>query len=136
MRTSAGQRRLFMSVRCRQTGSADYTGAAASVLRLAPGISPHLEQCIGDLLEARLVLQAFLGGSAAAVDGEREMVARRPKVAETDVILGHVEVRLGGFAGLGRHLGEHADFIWHRLVRSEEHTSELQSRENLVCRLL
>src|SRR5690606_39603959 len=27
---------------------------------------------------------------------------------------------------------------WHRndLVRSEEHTSELQSRENLVCRLL
>src|SRR5690606_41937499 len=24
----------------------------------------------------------------------------------------------------------------HRLLRSEEHTSELQSRENLVCRLL
>src|SRR5690606_39281934 len=24
----------------------------------------------------------------------------------------------------------------HRLTRSEEHTSELQSRENLVCRLL
>src|SRR5690606_40834446 len=24
----------------------------------------------------------------------------------------------------------------HRVVRSEEHTSELQSRENLVCRLL
>src|SRR5690606_41640393 len=26
--------------------------------------------------------------------------------------------------------------ILHRAVRSEEHTSELQSRENLVCRLL
>src|SRR5690606_21319285 len=25
---------------------------------------------------------------------------------------------------------------WHGRVRSEEHTSELQSRENLVCRLL
>src|SRR5436309_12149758 len=25
---------------------------------------------------------------------------------------------------------------WHRAGRSEEHTSELQSRENLVCRLL
>src|SRR5690606_39277227 len=27
-------------------------------------------------------------------------------------------------------------FIWRRHTRSEEHTSELQSRENLVCRLL
>src|SRR5690606_40331196 len=27
-------------------------------------------------------------------------------------------------------------FFIHRLFRSEEHTSELQSRENLVCRLL
>src|SRR5690606_4766215 len=27
-------------------------------------------------------------------------------------------------------------FIWLRRDRSEEHTSELQSRENLVCRLL
>src|SRR5690606_39948045 len=26
--------------------------------------------------------------------------------------------------------------FWFRLSRSEEHTSELQSRENLVCRLL
>src|SRR2546430_12632528 len=25
---------------------------------------------------------------------------------------------------------------WHELVRSEEHTSELQSQSNLVCRLL
>src|SRR5690606_39473992 len=26
--------------------------------------------------------------------------------------------------------------IWYRAIRSEEHTSELQSRENVVCRLL
>src|SRR5690606_41944692 len=35
--------------------------------------------------------------------------------------------------GLARH-GPHVRFA--RVVRSEEHTSELQSRENLVCRLL
>src|SRR5690606_40152151 len=34
-------------------------------------------------------------------------------------------------------LGDHGDVAPHLLVaRSEEHTSELQSRENLVCRLL
>src|SRR5690606_40875782 len=28
------------------------------------------------------------------------------------------------------------DVVWQKSLRSEEHTSELQSRENLVCRLL
>src|SRR5690606_41534627 len=39
---------------------------------------------------------------------------------------------------LSGHLADHADDarIVRRPVRSEEHTSELQSRENLVCRLL
>src|SRR5436309_9272188 len=42
--------------------------------------------------------------------------------------------RLGG--GLPSvHLPDHASFVEHH-PRSEEHTSELQSRENLVCRLL
>src|SRR5690606_41378808 len=31
---------------------------------------------------------------------------------------------------------ESGDVAWQRGFRSEEHTSELQSRENLVCRLL
>src|SRR5690606_42065470 len=36
-----------------------------------------------------------------------------------------------------RFLGRDGEDIGlHRFVRSEEHTSELQSRENLVCRLL
>src|SRR5690606_39623869 len=38
----------------------------------------------------------------------------------------------GGYAEL---MVAPADFV-HPLPRSEEHTSELQSRENLVCRLL
>src|SRR5436309_16138456 len=38
------------------------------------------------------------------------------------------------FGGLGRpHVGGRVDLV---ARRSEEHTSELQSRENLVCRLL
>src|SRR5690606_39296963 len=28
------------------------------------------------------------------------------------------------------------EYLWEARLRSEEHTSELQSRENLVCRLL
>src|SRR5690606_39864796 len=40
-----------------------------------------------------------------------------------------------GFVTLGP-LGQLAQFIVQAIGRSEEHTSELQSRENLVCRLL
>src|SRR5690606_39001403 len=36
----------------------------------------------------------------------------------------------------GRNLGQAAEQTGGRPLRSEEHTSELQSRENLVCRLL
>src|SRR5690606_41906119 len=33
-------------------------------------------------------------------------------------------------------IASEAEYRYRRKVRSEEHTSELQSRENLVCRLL
>src|SRR5690606_41122147 len=43
----------------------------------------------------------------------------------------------GAIALQVHHLGQHADVgAGAEPVRSEEHTSELQSRENLVCRLL
>src|SRR5690606_41368724 len=48
--------------------------------------------------------------------------------------LAELKRRIGARAGLHldiRHLQESP-----RVLRSEEHTSELQSRENLVCRLL
>src|SRR3712207_8261464 len=38
--------------------------------------------------------------------------------------------------GRGTTPGEVASYLIHALVRSEEHTSELQSRQYLVCRLL
>src|SRR5690606_40964303 len=37
--------------------------------------------------------------------------------------------------GVGAHHDALGRLRWQGLVRSEEHTSELQSRENLVCRL-
>src|SRR5690606_39823484 len=63
-------------------------------------------------------------GAVVAVDGrnhvggEAEFAYHYGQVFDGDVVFG---VRK-------RNLGEHG--------RSEEHTSELQSRENLVCRLL
>src|SRR5690606_40689290 len=41
-----------------------------------------------------------------------------------------------GSLALGGLIGSIAVATKHEIVRSEEHTSELQSRENLVCRLL
>src|SRR5436309_7809310 len=38
--------------------------------------------------------------------------------------------------GERRPIEELCDFVLDTMLRSEEHTSELQSRENLVCRLL
>src|SRR5690606_39610469 len=48
---------------------------------------------------------------------------------------------LGGGTGANlssilEHIGEEGKIFYMEASRSEEHTSELQSRENLVCRLL
>src|SRR5690606_41932745 len=45
-----------------------------------------------------------------------------------------VMIEVPSAALIADHLAAHADFF--SIGRSEEHTSELQSRENLVCRLL
>src|SRR5690606_41108344 len=51
-------------------------------------------------------------------------------------VLAHVDAhRDAAPAGLLQRPGGAEDIALHR-ARSEEHTSELQSRENLVCRLL
>src|SRR5688572_31625605 len=53
--------------------------------------------------------------------GGRQLTSRMLGIPETDISI-HLERGGGGF---GR-----------RISRSEEHTSELQSQSNLVCRLL
>src|SRR3712207_8810002 len=64
----------------------------------------------------------------------------RSRGAEVDVLLGDhpvLELARERLAEPGRYLsGAGEDQAPHPLPRSEEHTSELQSRQYLVCRLL
>src|SRR3712207_8528589 len=58
-------------------------------------------------------------------------------IAVRDVALDEIERRSVGLAGeIRRHRRSHAKRCAAPLGRSEEHTSELQSRQYLVCRLL
>src|SRR5690606_40872786 len=68
--------------------------------------------------------------SAADLETFREHDRRRRAVALL-VVLREIEDAAGAAQDVGREVGHGAE----RRVRSEEHTSELQSRENLVCRL-
>src|SRR5690606_39587332 len=67
-----------------------------------------------------------------------EITALQKALDETNAALAAVKVgAVGGTTDPDK--AEHAqafDRFFRRGVRSEEHTSELQSRENLVCRLL
>src|SRR5690606_41744585 len=51
------------------------------------------------------------------------------------MLLGHLITSFGGRVTYASDGQEAIDLVQHK-ERSEEHTSELQSRENLVCRLL
>src|SRR5690606_41313946 len=59
----------------------------------------------------------------------------RPQAGVLDEVQHHLVVGAGAEAVLAQ-LGPQVLVVVHLAVRSEEHTSELQSRENLVCRLL
>src|SRR5690606_39960131 len=66
------------------------------------------------------------------IDGEDEIMKSvrmqaELAIAEADVIIFMVDAKIGI---------THADEEVAQMLRSEEHTSELQSREKLVCRLL
>src|SRR5690606_41095093 len=76
--------------------------------------SGQFAQINPDLLEHLLV--------KAGLVFVRTRVAFEGDVASSGTLLVHVQV--------------HALYAFSDVARSEEHTSELQSRENLVCRLL
>src|SRR5690606_41927860 len=76
-----------------------------------------------DALPISRLMRAKLEATAADQAGGYENAERF--AADLDIML----------ASLRRHGGEHAG-VFPVQRRSEEHTSELQSRENLVCRLL
>src|SRR5690606_40981528 len=65
-------------------------------------------------------------------DGRLHARVIEPSGDEPDVIV----VMAGGVTAVDPHTGESTRVAPVAPSRSEEHTSELQSRENLVCRLL
>src|SRR3712207_8506616 len=71
--------------------------------------------------------QRALGGAVVGDRPADDLVLERA-AGEPEVVLGQLPRRLHGLAATG---GEE-----HPVERSEEHTSELQSRQYLVCRLL
>src|SRR5438046_5195728 len=71
---------------------------------------------------------AVLQSRRAAPKADKE---RLPRESSCRLING-----LTGILQLRKLLGCLSPFMKHRIVRSEEHTSELQSLTNLVCRLL
>src|SRR2546429_5575644 len=56
--------------------------------------------------------------------------------ASSTAVLIRLPLSGGPAAPLGVNVAQHVDAIGHDAIRSEEHTSELQSRLHLVCRLL
>src|SRR3712207_7949441 len=76
---------------------------------------PHLRAALGEAGDAALPLAAD------------RVAVRRIEVGELNRPLE------GRLHGPDRHLGDRLEL---RVARSEEHTSELQSRQYLVCRLL
>src|SRR5690606_41443790 len=96
-----------------------------------------------------ITIEAPLGTSLAETEIISERLARRirliPEVRYTVVMTGSPEGDISGrgdnesliYVALAPH-GERKRSAPETIqsIRSEEHTSELQSRENLVCRLL
>src|SRR2546429_6059089 len=70
---------------------------------------------------------------APGIDAEQPLERGVGERARCRVPVGRVAVEIDGRSRLGQEALNHADL---RFLRSEEHTSELQSRLHLVCRLL
>src|SRR5207249_11912421 len=96
-----------------------------------PSLSPlPLHDALPICLFRRLRLRAGDkgGGHEAVLYGEN------PRAAEIAALLLRLEI--SDVVGIETHVGRGGDAIEGVLARSEEHTSELQSRFDLVCRLL
>src|SRR3712207_7458356 len=87
------------------------------------------------------VLGAGISGAAAALWLRRREPRLRVIIAEARTVAAGASGRNAGMllAGLSEHYDRMTEFFGReraREIRSEEHTSELQSRQYLVCRLL
>src|SRR5438270_8298502 len=110
---------------------------------------------IAQLLFAALAIAYDAGWAAEDGDGRLELTLAQPLsraavVVERIAVLALVAAAIAAASGLALYVASHAqgiDLDAGRLIaasamlvpftlRSEEHTSELQSQSNLVCRLL
>src|SRR5690606_18819943 len=117
-RTSASSRRASCAEACR---------SAFLVLSVA---EQHLLRLLAHRAAAHLVLEEL-----------QPLLHGRPRVDRVEPALQvRIVLELLSLALVGPDPGEHGDVgdrvLSREIGRSEEHTSELQSRENLVCRLL
>src|SRR5690606_39545517 len=99
----------------------------------------HVSAGIGALLLAIVVL----GPVTASAAGQAPAPGERPRAREAGIVIGSLPtgplnalVDVRGVA-VGHATVTEGDAVHTGVtaIRSEEHTSELQSRENLVCRL-
>src|SRR5688572_30930123 len=99
-------------------------------------VTPHreLEAELVDVFRQALRSAAFIGGEQVEAF-EREFAAYCGAKYCVGVANGTDAVRFALMAsGVGK--GDAVVTVSHTFIRSEEHTSELQSQSNLVCRLL
>src|SRR5690606_41519831 len=83
-------------------------------------ISQH-DRVIGRFRQSTIVIDAMRDPLLALGTRNRPLIQRNPHIRR------YLSMIVLTWYGLG---------MWFMCIRSEEHTSELQSRENLVCRLL
>src|SRR5215211_8111965 len=106
-------------------GSAGWTGSAPTSRGRTPADEPGRQLRAGDRRPPEAVFAAFTGQ-----DGQEAFNSEPGWIVESEC-----DLRVGGVwtvtFGLSRD-----ELHRHEHVRSEEHTSELQSHSDLVCRLL
>src|SRR5207249_7671100 len=117
------------------------------VAGIASALAGVFSMAAGEYMSSKSQREIF----AAQMVGEREDVAERPCAAEAEfaVMLEEDGLPRDRAAGMANTLAQHPDVLLKTMVekelgltaehsegRSEEHTSELQSRFDLVCRLL
>src|SRR5688572_2130380 len=102
--------------------AADVGAGSTAIMFIGADIrrSDNVKECVAMMI-GRADDRYPIGHEGTAAAGEWEWFVRRPHLGSTD-------------AAMVRQMRE--DFPFARRGRSEEHTSELQSQSNLVCRLL
>src|SRR5690606_40699718 len=107
-------------------------GAQLAVIQERAGVQMHvLRQCLQGLGHGPRILRLTQVHQLETAAGNQFEVAI--EVAQLRCPLGYAAVQTVALAG---QLPDGVLVLLGIMGRSEEHTSELQSRENLVCRLL